>query len=191
MLDAGWTGSRRLPAFDDWEGLIVDGVKMFVVNFVYAGIPALVFLGGMTAVFVGLGLGVASESGGVVLVALLFGGAVALVSGLVWLAGMLLVPAALARMRDHDELGAAFHVRTLFGVVTDRDYLVAVGLAWTVGFAISTVGSLLSLLLVGLPVLFVGGLVTFHLFGQGYARAVGPSGRRSREVPSSTDPRVN
>lgn len=178
VLDAGRFGSRELPAFDDWETLIVDGIKMFGVNFVYAGIPGLLFFGAGFFTLLGLGVGASAESGGAALVALVFGGLVTFLAGLLWLAATVLVPAALGHMRAEDDFAAAFRVRTVVDIAIDRDYLVAVTLAWVVGSVISTVGSLLSIVLVGLPVLLFGSIVTFYLFGQGYQRAREASGRR-------------
>jgi len=171
VIDAGRTGDRRLPEFDDWDELIVDGVKMFVVNFAYAGIPAFVFFFAGFLLFVGFGLGAASESGAVIVLALLVGGLVAVLAGVLWLVGTVTAPAALAHMRAEGEFSAAFHLRTIFSLVATKDYLVALLLALFVGGTIAMVGGFLSILLVGIPVVLFGGVVTFHLYGQGYQRA--------------------
>lgn len=36
------TGSTVLPEWSDWRGLFLDGLRAFLVGFVYAGLPALV-----------------------------------------------------------------------------------------------------------------------------------------------------
>lgn len=171
VIDAGRTGSRDLPQFEDWEELMVDGIKMFAVNFIYAGVPgiAAMILGFFT--LFGIGFGVAAESGAVMAVVLVMGGLLTLIAGGLWLVGSLVAPAALAHMRAEGDLGAALDFRTVLGIAKNADYLIAVVLAMAVGGVVSIVGVVLSLFLVGLPILFFGGIVTFHLYGQGYQRA--------------------
>ncbi|MEF8853763.1 MAG: DUF4013 domain-containing protein [Haloarculaceae archaeon] len=181
VLDDGRTGERGLPAFDDWEAIIIDGLKVFVVNLIYTGIPSIVLsvVGGFVFFVVAVsGFAVAGpgEGGGgagaFVLLVLLVGGLVALVAFLLVLVATLMLPAALARMYVHDDFTAALDVREVFGVAKNGDYLVAVLLAFVVGFGFSLVGGLLSIVLVGVPILLYGFMVVFHLYGQGYARAV-------------------
>lgn len=171
VIDAGRTRQRGPPPFDDWQSLVVDGIKMMLVNLAYAGIPGLVFFSSGLLVLFGVGLGALGESGAFVLVVLVVGGLVTALAGLLFVVGTVTAPAALANMRAEGEFEAAFRVRTVLGLVATRDYLVAVLLAMVVGSVVSMVGGFLSFLLVGLPVLFFGGLVTFHLYGQGYRRA--------------------
>ena len=180
VIDAGRTGAPTLPAFEDWEALLVDGIKMFAVNFLYAGVPGVLFFGAGFFTLFAVGLGAAAESAVFLLLMVLAGGLVTLVTGVLWLVGSFVSPAALAHMRAEGEFEAAFQVRTILGLAASSDYIVAVLLALVVGGAISMVGVMLSFLLVGLPVLFFGGIVTFHLYGQGYRAAReakhGPSG---------------
>jgi hypothetical protein len=183
VFDDGRTGAPGLPEFEDWETIIVDGLKFFVLNLLYTGIPGFV-LGTVVAVtffFIAIGgfaVGADGTSGGgaFVLVVLLVGGLVALVALVLVIAGSLLLPAAVGRMRVEDEFSAALDVRAVFDVARNGDYLVAVVLAWIVGFVFTLVGGLLSIVLIGLPVLVYGFMVTFHLYGQAYARAVGTAG---------------
>jgi hypothetical protein len=179
VLDDGRTGERGLPAFEDFETIVIDGLKLFVLNLLYTGIPGILLsvVGGLVF-FLAVVSGVAVFDGGrgggsaLFLVVLLVGGLVTLVALVLALVGSLLLPAALARMRVQDDFGAALDVREVFGVAKNTDYLVAILLAWVVGFGFSVVGGLLSVVLVGLPVLLYGFMAVFHLYGQGYARAV-------------------
>jgi hypothetical protein len=179
VLDDGRTGERGLPAFEDFETIVIDGLKLFVLNLLYTGIPGILLsvVGGLVfflAVVSGVAVFDGGRGGGSVLflVVLLVGGLVTLVALVLALVGSLLLPAALARMRVQDDFGAALDVREVFGVAKNTDYLVAILLAWVVGFGFSVVGGLLSVVLVGLPVLLYGFMAVFHLYGQGYARAV-------------------
>mgnify|MGYP000492404803 CR=1 FL=1 len=178
VLDDGRTGARGLPEFEDWETIIVDGLKMFVVNLLYTGIPG-VIMGGVVSITVfaalfggAFGADAGSGAGAVILVVLLIGGLVSLLALALVIAGSLMMPAALGRMRAEDEFSAALEVREVFAIAKNSDYLVAVVLAWVLGFVFSLVGGLLSIVLIGLPILVYGFMVTFHLYGQGYARAV-------------------
>lgn len=181
VLEDGRTGARGLPEFDDWEALVMDGLKVFVVNLVYTGIPSILLsvVGGLVFFFLALGgfavAGATSGGGGrsvVFLLLLLVGGLVTLVLLLLLLVASLMLPAALARMQVHDDLGAALDVREVFAVAKNGDYLVAVLLAIVVGFGFSLVGGLLTIVLVGFPIILYGMMVAFHLYGQGYARAM-------------------
>ena len=180
VLDDGRTGAPGLPEFEDWETLIVDGLKMFVVNLLYTGIPGLI-MGTVVSitVFAAIFSGFLDEgAGAVVLVVLLIGALVSLLALALVIVGSLMMPAALGRMSVEDEFTAALDVREVFAITKNSDYLVAVVLAWVVGFAFSLVGGLLSILLIGIPIILYGFMVVFHLYGQGYARAVDAAKRR-------------
>jgi hypothetical protein len=183
VLDDGRTGARGLPEFEDWETIIVDGLKMFVVNLLYTGIPGII-MGIVVSITVFATVlsgayGADAGAGAVVLVVLLVGGIVSLLALALVIAGTLMMPAALGRMRAEGEFSAALEVREVFALAKNSDYLVAIVLAWVVGFVFFTVGGLLSILLVGIPILLYGFMVTFHLYGQGYARAVEAAGGRA------------
>jgi hypothetical protein len=187
VLDDGRTGARGLPEFEDWETLIVDGLKMFVVNLVYTGIPGVIagvvvavtvfaaVLGGVFDPFQNTGL--------VVLLVIMIGSILSLLSFGLVIVGSLLLPAALARMRVEDDFTAALDIWEVLAVAKNNDYLVAVVLGWLVGIAFGLVGGVLSLLLIGIPVILYGFMVTFHLYGQGYARAVEATEAHTGDTP--------
>ena len=181
VFDDGRTGARGLPEFEDWETLIVDGLKFFVLNLLYTGIPGFVLgtvmaLTFFAAAFSGL-LDQGAGAGAIILIVLLIGGLVSLVALVLVIAGSLMLPAAVGRMRVEGEFSAALDVREVFGVAKSSDYLVPVLLAWVVGFVFSMVGGLLSIVLIGIPILIYGFMVTFHLYGQAYAQAVEAASR--------------
>jgi hypothetical protein len=179
VLEDGRTGARGLPEFDDWETLVIDGLKVFVVNLLYTGIPSILVsvVGGIAFFFLAIGgFAVAGDGGGgggiVFIVLLLVAGLVVLLSLALLLVATFMLPAAIARMQVHDDLGAALDIREVFAVAKNRDYLVAILLALVVGFGFSLVGGTLTIVLVGFPILLYGFMVVFHLYGQGYARAM-------------------
>jgi len=189
VLDRGRTGQRGLPEFGDWETLITDGLKVFVVNLIYTGIPTIVLsvVGGL-GFFLFLIGGITLQNGnggggGVFLLILLVVGLLSLVAFVLLLVATLMLPAALARMRVEDDLRAALQVREVFEVAKNGEYIVAVLLAFVVGFGFSLVGGLLLIVLIGIPILLYGFMIVFHLYGQGYARAVE---EMERNPPGST-----
>lgn len=166
VLQAAVRGDDEAPSFTDWGDLIVDGVKLVLVNLIY-GLIILV-----PVVVLSVITGVAAGGGGA-------GRAVAGIVGIVGaivvfglaLVVAYVVPAAAANFAVEDRLGAAFDFSTVFGVAFSGDY----ALAWLLGLVVALVGglvgSLLSFLVVGVFVLFYVQVSTFYLFGRGFAEA--------------------
>ena len=116
-------GDDEPPVFDAWGDLLVDGLKAFVVTFVYSLLPL-----GVVAVAAVLSLGAfvvvpggQSAGAGTVVVGLivLVGGLLAL---LVSLLGLYVTPAAIAAVADSGKVGDGFALGTLWGVVSKRAY---------------------------------------------------------------------
>ena len=113
------------PVFDDWGDLLVDGLKAFVVAFVYALVPGLVALAFGVVGFFGVVGGAGADSGGLaalgsvtILVGLLFAFVLGLVAAYV-------TPAALANYAEKDRIGAGFAVGDLRPVLTSGQYATA------------------------------------------------------------------
>ena len=169
-------GERTPPSFTQWGSLLVDGLKVFVVNLVYGLvvlIPFALLLGGLFIAVPGEPVPVAPgatpspPSGGA-------GGLVVLVVlvAVVAVAGLLLaylLPAALANFAIEGNLGAAFALRTIASGAFTGDYAVAWLLALVVGIVGGLVGSALSAVVVGFFVLFYVQVVLYYLVGRGFA----------------------
>ncbi|WP_136590057.1 DUF4013 domain-containing protein [Salinigranum halophilum] len=176
VLNAAARGERTPPSFTQWGTLLVDGVKVFVVNLVY-GLFALV---PFVLLFAGLLVAVPSDpvpmepaatpppppgsASGLVIVVLL----VAVVA-VVTLLLTYLVPAALANFAIEGRLGAAFALRTIVSGAFTSDYAVAWVLALVVGIVGVLVGAALSAVVVGVFVLFYVQVVFYYLVGRGFA----------------------
>lgn len=175
VLRAAVEGDETPPRFGDWVDLFVDGLLVWVVQFVYIGIPSAI-LGVVVVSFVAIGA-VVTSAGAPVGPAAGVGVLVALAVILVAVAGLLavayLLPAALANFARTGDFVAAFHLRTIARAAFSVDYFVAVVLAIAVAVVLGVVGGLLVFLLVGFFVLFYLQVVVYHLFGQGFARGVG------------------
>lgn len=190
VLASSSTGRVEPPRFDGWGALFVQGLKTWTVVAIYLLVGLFVLLAlGVTALVLGeLGTG-----GALV-------GALALIVGVLLLLGLFMIPAwfffpaALIHVARTDSVTAAFDVRTIAGVATDRRYLgawaggVVVLLLGSLGYVVAggTGGLLAGLLLPGTPVSgasiaghvvgaginFYCQVVAFHLFGRGYGAAI-------------------
>ncbi|WP_435348209.1 DUF4013 domain-containing protein [Haloarchaeobius sp. HRN-SO-5] len=173
-MRAGATGDPRAPEFDDWGDLFKDGLKVFVVVFVFTLVPMVLLVG--VAVFGGFALSFGTAAGGATgaesaaaagsgLGALVFLGLMG-VAGIVSLAIFYVVPAALVGVATEDDIGAAFDFGSVKQIAFTGDYLVA----FVVAGIVSTVGSMLALplmfLLVGFPLLFILQAGLAHYFGR-------------------------
>lgn len=175
---------------EDIGGQIVDGLKAFVVSFVYTLIPLIIFL---IALFVGAAGAIEGGNAGA------GAGILGLVLGLVGIIGLLVAgyvfPAGVMRMMDEDSLGAAFSIGDVVGAAFDSDYFVAWLIAIGVGIVVAIVNQILAITIVGLVLLpfiaFYQQVVTFYLYGRGYGKSVGAervSGGGGGSTGTDTDP---
>jgi hypothetical protein len=127
-LKASIAGSDELPEYDEWGEMFVDGLKVFVVEFVYFLIPALIIIIGSWASIAALAA--ASTTGtmtdptafiGIISGTVLIGGIVAIILGLI-------ATIALANMAYNDsELGAAFRFGEIMNIISQIgwvDYII-------------------------------------------------------------------
>lgn len=157
------------PRFEDWGELLVDGVKAFVIGFVYLLIPVIVF---------------GASVGGIALDAILTGdvgpGAVAgslagfFLSFLLTLLAWYVVPAALANAADKGRLSAGFAFGEIRPIIFNGGYATA----WVLAIALFIAGGIVVGVLGIIPPLgFVAGgfvffyldMVAFYLYGRAYA----------------------
>ena len=171
-------GRHTPPVFDDWVDLLVDGVKAFVVAFVYGIVPATLVAGTTTVLAGGAAVSALSGFEGAAVGFGLLLAVVVLVLLPVLLVAAYLTAVAQVRLAVTGSLRAAFEVTTVARIGFDRQFLVAVVLAIVVGVVLSVVGSLLVIVLVGFLVLFYAQMVTYYLFGQGYAKATATAADR-------------
>lgn len=167
------------PAFEDWGGLIVEGLKGVVVAIAYGIVPFLVlgFVGVLGAA------GAASESGTARAVLGAVGAVGAIVGLLVMVVLYYILPAALTRAALEGRIGAAFEVGALGRVLTSGSYLIAWLLPFVIAVAVNfamiafivvTLGvGVLVVLVVGPFVQFYVQLVVFYMFGRAYGAATG------------------
>lgn len=127
-LKASIAGADELPEFDEWGEMYVDGLKVFVVYFVYLLIPTLIILIGswasIAALFATASSGVVTDPTaflGIMSIAVIIGGILALILGLIATIG-------LANMAYNDsDLGAAFRFSEITDIISQIgwvDYII-------------------------------------------------------------------
>jgi hypothetical protein len=161
--------STPLPEWDEWGDKLVKGIMYMIIGFVYA-LP-IIIVGGCFGVLMG-GLGVAEAEEAVEVIGSLggvcFGGFALLYTILM----MLVLPPALGRYLETNELGAAFRFGEVFALARDKigGWIVALVLIVVVGLVAALVG----LLLCGVGSLFTSfwsTLVMMYLWGEVYRQA--------------------
>ncbi len=177
-------GDDRLPAWDDWGGLFIKGLIAFVIQLVYA-LPVLLLVCCMLA---GLGSTGAldSRNAGQQLsqgMSLFVTCLTCLMVPLALLASIV-APAATYRYIERGDIGSAFSLGAVFGLIRARlgQYLVAWLLAAVV---LPLVASALSSILCGLPLpwlSFLTGVMGYNLFGQVLGRSA-PATTPTSDLP--------
>lgn len=180
-------GDEKPPAWGNWTDLFVDGLKAWVVGFVYAIVPmavaVVVFGSAVAAMASGSDVGIA-----VGLLGLGFG---SLLWFVVALAFFYPLPASLANLAATGRLGAAFDVGTVRQVVTTRAYAVP----WLWGLAVLVVASAIGGAINAVPLVgwVVGAIFLFYvdvvlgvLWGAGYADALEAVGTPVDEAGGAT-----
>lgn len=172
VLDRTAGGDLDAPAFDDWETLVVDGLKALAIGIAYLLVPAVVL-----AAFVGTGTLVAATTDfdalGAVLI--LAGTALTLVAGLaVWY----VLPAALARFARVGSMGAAFEFRAIEPVLRSSAY----AWGWLYALVILVGGGVVVGAIASVPILgwitapfvaFYVQVAAYYAYGRGYGEALG------------------
>ena len=179
-------GDDAPPAFEAWVDLLVDGLKAFVVAFVYSLLPLAVLaiaaaLALGTFVVVPGGGDAGAAAGGLAL------GALALALGIagvvVSLVGLYVTPAALAAVAESGRVGDGFAIGALWTAVSKRAY--AIG--WLTAAAIVLAGTLAIGVLSVVPVL--GTIAGFFVQFYALVAAAAVVGRTWADVrPVSPDP---
>jgi Protein of unknown function (DUF4013) len=154
-----------LPKWDNWGALLADGLKMLVIEIVYA-LP-------MIIVALCLSIPISALSRNAEQLSSLLSAFLSCISIVYAIAVTLVLPAAVAFFADAGDLGAAFRFGEVFGLVRNNfsTYLVTLVMSWVA----SLIGGL-GALVCGVGWLFTypyAWMVTGHLYGQAYVAATG------------------
>ncbi|RDI72924.1 DUF4013 domain-containing protein [Halopelagius longus] len=172
------------PSFIDWVTLIVDGIKLLLINLAYT----FVFLVPIVVALFAFGLGEQLLSGGPTPSAV--GSAVdsALAAAFVLFIVVLsvavayIVPAAYANFAIEGSMGSAFDFSTIKEATTTSEYFTAWVLAAVIGLLLGALGIVLSVVLVGVLVLFYVQVVAFYLVGRGFSKGLAKKRRAVAET---------
>lgn len=164
------------PVFEDWESLFVDGLKAFVVLFVYSVVAALV----VGLVVLGLVLPVTFTqgpgTGGPNVLGLVLALFVAAVAVVVSVAVAYLLPAAVAAFARTGRLGAAFSPGEIRSIGGHRGYAEGWVVALVVTILVSVLGGVVSATGVGALlapfISFYGTVAAAYAIGEGISDLV-------------------
>ena len=171
-MQASLEGEPEPPSFGDWGGLIVDGLKVFVIGVVYFLVPLAVMVltvgGAALAVFTGSEAGAAAGAG-TLLLGMLATFVLALVFGYFAAVG-------LVNFAREERLGAAFDVGVVKSVGLDGDFAVPWLVSVGVFLAVSIVTSVLNIIpglgfVVGVFLNFYALVVAANLWAGGFREA--------------------
>lgn len=189
VLDRTAEGDDVPPAFEDWGGLIVTGLKAFAIGAAYLLVPTV--LGGIFVVGGGLGIGAAGEgpAAGLGVLGVLLG-------GLFWFALSVVVayllPAALANFAERRRIGAGFDFGALKPVWLSRTY----ARGWIAMVVVAVIGGVVTSVLNIVPLLgsivaaFVGfyfGVAAYAVIGRTWAAVSIPPRRERGAVDERAD----
>ncbi|WP_029601936.1 DUF4013 domain-containing protein [Halococcus hamelinensis] len=155
VLQRTMNGNDEAPVFEDWERLLVDGLKAFAIAAVYGLVPAIVGFvlvgGGIMAAFSG-------DAGSLIGGTSIFVGL--LLSMVLGLAAWYVIPAATANFAETGRLSDGFDIGTLRPVLLSRTY--ATG--WLLALGVIVLGGLVAGVLNVVPLLgtIVGVFVSFY-----------------------------
>lgn len=173
VMTAAVEGEETPPRFEDWADLFVDGLLVWFVQLVYVGVPAflltLVVGSFLVVASVSTSTGAPPEPGPAAGAGVLLALAILAILGIVLVLAAFLLPAALANVARTGDVTAAFHLRTIAGAAFSADYVVALVLVVAVSIVLGSIGAALTVVVVGIFVLFYLQVVIYHLFGQGFA----------------------
>lgn len=157
-------GEDGLPEFNEWVGMFVDGIKIFIISFIYAILPMLLFFGIISAA-----ASVGGNAGGLIAV---LGIIITIVlSILLSLMGVL----GIANMAENDDkFSAAFDVNGIIEIIKSIGWVNAIGTWIGVQIIVGVISIVIFMILyailifLGLSTLMVGSNMAGGVFGLGF-----------------------
>jgi hypothetical protein len=184
VVEAVLAGSDDPPPFEDWQTLLVDGVKATVVLLAYLVVPMAVATVLLAVIAGAVGFrfprgvftlsSVTAIGGAAIIVALLLAGLLLLLA--------YLAPAALVHLARTRRLGAAFDVDDVRGLARADTY----GSAWLLAVAVFAANAVVLVILNAAGVgVILSGFLSFYAFvamSSLYARGAGAAGFEVEDV---------
>ena len=171
-IRANLEGEPEPPTFGDWGELVVDGIKVVVVGFVYMIVPIIVMsvtVGTAVLAILSGGEGGAAAGVGTLVVGMLASFVLALVFGYFALVGIV-------NLAREGRFGAAFDLGTIRSVGLDGEFavpwLISVGVFIGIGAVVGVLNIVPGLgALVGVFLNFYGLMVAANLWADGFLAA--------------------
>lgn len=188
IAKARYDGQSAPPVFDDWETLLIDGLKATVIGLVYMLVPLLVagvLIGGsLVAIATGSRSGAALGLGG------LFGAF--LLTTVLFLIFGYVAAAAVLNFAHEDSISAGFDFERITTLVTSGDYLVAWVAVIAVNIVVGIINGILGIVpilgsIAGLFIAFYGQMVGAHLWADGYINTFSLESTSGSEAPTRTE----
>lgn len=178
VIRSGITDEAKPPEFEKWEDLLVDGLKLFVIQISYGIVALIVCVLGVLSVTVLSPRAarafqtqptdpVSNPPPDLSLVDV----GVLLVIFLLVFVIMYVSLAAIARFAHKDHIRAAFQIRAVVRTAFTSEFFVGFVLFVTIGLVLGALSIALSGLIVGLFFTFYTFVVAFYLIGRGYRNA--------------------
>ncbi|WP_414470330.1 DUF4013 domain-containing protein [Methanobacterium sp. ACI-7] len=153
IIKATIAGSDELPEFDEWGDMLKDGFKVFIVEFVYFIIPAIIIIIGMWAAIIpfatmqGPDVAVSTAAFGLI-------GGVALIGIIIAIIIGLIATIAIVNMAYYDgEIGAAFRFSEIMDHISRigwADYIIWYIVMIIISIVIGIVAAILNVLIIGI-----------------------------------------
>jgi hypothetical protein len=171
-IQASLEGESEPPAFGDWGGLIVDGLKLFVIGFLYLLIPFIVFAVTVGGAIVGMATGGqtgAAAGFGTLILGLLVFLVLSLVFGYFAAVGIV-------NFASKDQFGAAFDFGVIKSVGLNSDFAVPWLISVGVFLGVSVITGVLNVIpglgaIVGVFLNFYALIVAANLWAGGFNEA--------------------
>lgn len=190
VLEASARDTEEPPKFEDWGGLIADGLKGILVGIAYGIVPFVLLFSAIAVT--GAGAAAANRSAGGVLASLGILGI--LVSFLALFIMYYLIPAALTNMALEDRVGAAFEFGTLKQPLLSLDYFIAWLLPFVIAFLLNIVSFFVVLFTLGVGIIvlpfiqFYVQVSIFYMFGRAFGSVVDIDGGEVEKGQEGTEP---
>ena len=153
IIKATIAGSDELPEFDEWGDMLIEGLKVFIVELIYFIIPAIIIIIGTWA---SLGSLIAAQGAGIASSTAIFGllGGFMLIGVIIAIVIGLIATIAIANMAYYDgELSAAFKFSEIMDHISQIgwvDYIIWYIVMILIAFVIGIISSILNALIIGI-----------------------------------------
>lgn len=158
------------PVFDQWVEMFVDGLKLIVVQLVYAVFALIVVISINIPLILILQLD-PQDLGTATTLPTGEGLAVSALNVLIYLGIFYVAYTGMARFAHEDRLAGAFEIVTVVRIAFTSEFFVGWILSLFVGLVLGLISAALSIIIIGIFLLFYVSIASYYLIGRGYGKA--------------------